>query len=63
LIAAGSFYYEYKNGFNESIPITTACVIVYWFIQSVSFVYNFFVEKEEVFVGTKEKVKEKKTSN
>ncbi|KAI8890888.1 hypothetical protein K501DRAFT_265393 [Backusella circina FSU 941] len=32
-----------------------SCVIVYWFLQSISFVYNFFVEKEEVFVGSKEK--------
>ncbi|CEP12371.1 hypothetical protein [Parasitella parasitica] len=60
-IAGGSFLYEYKTSFNDALTVTTVCVIVYWAIQSVSFAYGYFVEKDELFAGTK-KVDGKSTS-
>lgn len=52
LIAAGAFWNEYKSSFSEALPVTILCVAVYWAIQLVAFVYSYFVEKNEIFVGT-----------
>jgi signal peptidase complex subunit 2 len=52
LIAGGAFYYEYKTSFNEAIAVTTACVVVYWIIQAISFAYYYFVEQNEIFSGS-----------
>ncbi|KAI8637314.1 signal peptidase complex subunit 2 [Parasitella parasitica] len=60
-IAGGSFLYEYKTSFYDALTVTTACVIVYWTIQSISLAYGYLVEKDELFAGTK-KVDGKGTS-
>ncbi|KAG2190352.1 hypothetical protein INT46_003206 [Mucor plumbeus] len=52
-IAGGSFLYEYKTSFNDALTVTTICVIVYWILQTISFVYGYLVEKDELFSGIK----------
>jgi signal peptidase complex subunit 2 len=52
IIAGGSFYYEYTTGFRESINVTTISVIVFWILQSIAFAYSYFIEKNEIFMGT-----------
>lgn len=51
-IAGGAFLYEYKTSFNEAFSVTTVCVIIYWILQSIGFAYSYFVQKNEIFVGT-----------
>lgn len=50
-IAGGAFLYEYKTSFNEALPTTTICVIVYWIIQAIAFGYSYLIEKDDIFVG------------
>ncbi|ORE01984.1 microsomal signal peptidase 25 kDa subunit [Rhizopus microsporus var. microsporus] len=51
-IAGGAFYYEYKTSFREAIPVTMFSVISFWILQALAAVYQYTIEKDEVFMGS-----------
>jgi signal peptidase complex subunit 2 len=53
IFAAAATYYEWKNGFQKAKPVTLICVVSYFVLNSLAWLYAFFVEKQDVFVGTK----------
>ncbi|CAO3618441.1 unnamed protein product [Cunninghamella blakesleeana] len=61
-IAAGSFFYEKKHGFESCQWGTLGCCIAFWILQSGSWLYTKFIQKNEAFVGyiyhDKEKIKD-----
>ncbi|KAI8584495.1 hypothetical protein K450DRAFT_216653 [Umbelopsis ramanniana AG] len=54
LFAAAATYYEWKNGFQKAKPVTLICVASYFVINFIAWVYAYFIEKQDVFVGTKD---------
>ncbi|KAI9304728.1 signal peptidase complex subunit 2 [Cunninghamella echinulata] len=50
-IALGSFLYEKKHDFQDCKWGTLGCVVAFWVLQTASWLYTKFVQKEETFVG------------
>ncbi|KAI9279254.1 signal peptidase complex subunit 2 [Umbelopsis sp. AD052] len=53
IFAAVAAYYEWKNGFQKAKPVTLICVASYFVLNFIAWVYAYFIEKQDVFVGTK----------
>ncbi|CAO3688850.1 unnamed protein product [Umbelopsis ramanniana] len=54
IFAGVATYYEWKNGFQKARPVTLICVVSYFLLNFIAWVYAYFVEKQDVFVGTKD---------
>lgn len=46
-------YYEWKTGFQKAKPVTLICVVSYFVLNTLAWLYASFVEKQDIFVGTK----------
>ncbi|KAH8553750.1 signal peptidase complex subunit 2 [Umbelopsis sp. PMI_123] len=54
VFAIAATYYEWENGFERAKPVTLICVVSYFLLNFIAWVYAYFVEKQDVFVGTKD---------
>jgi Microsomal signal peptidase 25 kDa subunit (SPC25) len=54
IFAVIATYYEWKNGFHKAKPVTLICVASYFVLNFIALVYAYFIEKQDVFVGTKD---------
>ncbi|KAI8983601.1 signal peptidase complex subunit 2 [Pilobolus umbonatus] len=52
-IAGLGALYEYKTGFKEAQSAVAVVCVIYWVLQSILYVYGFFIEKNEIFYGIK----------
>ncbi|KAM3581125.1 hypothetical protein VKS41_006565 [Umbelopsis sp. WA50703] len=53
IFAAVATYYEWKVKFEKAKPVTLVCVVAYFILNTVAWAYALFVEKDEVFLGSK----------
>lgn len=53
VFAGVATYYEWKTGFQKAKPVTLICVVSYFVLNTLAWLYASFVEKQDIFVGTK----------
>ncbi|KAG2172222.1 hypothetical protein INT43_004763, partial [Umbelopsis isabellina] len=46
-------YHEWKVKFEKAKPVTLVCVVAYFILNTAAWVYALLVEKNEVFIGSK----------